>query len=132
MATPFATPEDVAELWRPLSTQEQAVATARLLLVSALIRARVRTVDERIASGALDPEVVRIIAVDAVRRAMENPTEGVRSRTQTVGPFSESVTYTDAGQAGVWLPEADWALLLGGAGNTAARAGVRSIRVRAC
>jgi hypothetical protein len=132
---PFATPADVSELWRPLSLQEAAVAAARLLMVSALIRQLVPTVETRISSGSLDPDVVKLIAVDAVRRAMENPSEGVRSRTQTVGPFSESVTYTDAGQAGVWLSDAEVALLRGSAGATAARAGVRSIRVqtpRAC
>jgi hypothetical protein len=73
MSTPFAIASDLEEMWRALTPEEAGVATARLAQASRIIRAQFPTIDDRIAAGTLEVELVRDVAVDMVLRYMRNP-----------------------------------------------------------
>jgi Phage protein Gp19/Gp15/Gp42 len=69
----YATPDHVADQWRPLTDQEVYAATVLLNRVSALIRLGSPGLDARLVT---DPDlalVVSGIAVDAVLRVLRNP-----------------------------------------------------------
>jgi hypothetical protein len=100
MPDPFATPGDVAAVWRPLSDAEEAVAMRLLAYASTLIRVRVPGVDDRVEAGDLDPTLPEMVAVDMVLRAMRRPA-GVKSVTDTVGPYTHSESYADAVSSGL-------------------------------
>lgn len=71
--TDFATPSDVAARWRPLSAAEVTVATALLGDASAMMRARVATLDDRIGDGDLDATLATAVCVQMVLRVLRNP-----------------------------------------------------------
>jgi hypothetical protein len=62
----------VEGIWRPLSADERQVAFNLLEDASALIR-EVEGVPDRIASGALGADTLKIVAKNMVRRALRNP-----------------------------------------------------------
>lgn len=82
---PFATVQDVEDLWRQLSGQEQEVAEHLLVSASAIIRREFPTVDTRLGAGELDETVVKTVTVDMTKRVLRNPA-GVMQ--QTTGPYS--------------------------------------------
>lgn len=105
---PLASPEDVADLWRPLTTAETSVARTLLRYASKMIRGRVADIDARITSGDLDSDLAALVAARMVLRVMQNPAGAVKS--QTVGPYS--VTYDTASAAQhLVVDPADLALL---------------------
>lgn len=93
----FATAQDVANRWRPLSTAEETRATVLLGDAATRIRAAFPDVDERIDAGVLDPDVPLIVSVEMVRRAMLAPVDQAPAGQvqQTAGPFSQSVSYVN-------------------------------------
>ena len=96
MLYPYAAPEDVAGIWRPLSDEETAVASAWIDQASQQIRDEVPDiggldVDERLAAGMLSVDTVRYVVARMVRRVLMNP-EGARSRAQGIDNYTESVT----------------------------------------
>ena len=106
MADPFATVGDLANLWRPLSTAEQATAAMLLTAASAIIRARVAGIDDRLTDGTLDPALPQVVTVEMVRRRMVNPDGAL---AQSVGPYS--VSYHKTASTGLVLTDEDRALL---------------------
>lgn len=80
MSQPFATVDDIATLWRPLTADEQTRANALLPLVSDEIRVigkRVnKDVDAMIAADETYGSVVKIVTVDVVARILRQSTEG--------------------------------------------------------
>jgi len=102
----LASAEDVAEIWRDLSTDEETRASDLCARASVLLRQRLRNIDDRIelnqtdptAVAALDPGTVATVVATMVKRVMVNA-DGAFSRSKTTGPFAESVTYV-AGRAG--------------------------------
>lgn len=80
MSQPFATVDDIATLWRPLTSEEQTRANALLPLVSDEIRVigkRVgKDVDAMIADDDTYGSVVKIVTVDVVARILRQSTEG--------------------------------------------------------
>lgn len=99
MAESFATPEDLAARWRPLATEEQALALVLLEDASARIRVEFPDVDARIAADPqeLDPAVPRMIVCAMVKRAMLAGTDQAvaASIQQTAGPYSQSTTFAN-------------------------------------
>lgn len=97
MADPYAISDDVAALWRPLTPAEQDQADALAAGASAVLRARYRDIDTRIAVGSLDAATVTFVVAGMVRRAMIGLTagDGVTQTSETVGPFSHSQTYAN-------------------------------------
>jgi len=88
----YASADDVAAAWRPLTDSELSTAEQLAEYASVLVRATVPDVDQRIADGLLSADVVRFVVVQMVRRAMLNP-GGVQAVTQSAGPFSETRAY---------------------------------------
>lgn len=68
----LATTADVAARWRPLTAEETTVATALLTDASAVLRARVATLDERVASGDLPAALVVAVCSQMVLRVLRN------------------------------------------------------------
>lgn len=89
MADPFAAPEDVENRWKPLSEAQRIRATVLLADASRMVRGKPWAVDARIAAGTLDPEDVRMVVANMVKRALMGlDVEGVTEQSEGVGPFS--------------------------------------------
>lgn len=94
MADPFATVDDLAALWRPLTAAERARADALLPAASAIIRAEVPDVDARLANESLDAELTKWVACQMVRRVMLSSSDmpPVSQQQQAVGGVSIGFT----------------------------------------
>lgn len=112
MGVSYATADDLADRWRPLSTEEQARAVVLLSDAGVRIRVACPDVDARIAALTLDPEVPLIVSVDMVRRAMMSPVNqpAVSNSQTTVGPFQQGLTYANP-TADLYLTKAERKLL---------------------
>lgn len=122
----LATIEQVASLGRPLSPAERELGLAWLPVASAIVRARVSTVDARVAAGTLDAQLVAYVVAQMIVTALDRPGAGVTQRSETVGPISRSESYDKANAAGLGLTGAWLAMLLPAASATA---GIGSIRL---
>lgn len=101
----YATTVDVElELERSLSAARAERVTV-LLARAALLINRVPGVTARLALGELDAEILKMVSVDMVLRALR-PGD---VKSETIGP--KSVTYKDTGEPGLYLLERELALL---------------------
>ena len=118
---PFADVDDVQAAWlgAPLTDTQLSAAPILLAYASAVLRSRFKTIDARVTSGALDGDLPRLVAVQMVKRVLENPASTVES--ETAGPFT--VRYRDVADL-LTLTDAEIRLLV----PASKRAGVRSIR----
>lgn len=105
----LATPADVADIWRPLTAEENQRAANLINKASALLKhAAPFDLAERIGyfttdptnKLALDPTLVASVVAGIVKRAMVNP-DGVVSKSETTGPYTNSATYGDAAAGAV-------------------------------
>ncbi len=112
MADPFATPDDVAARWRPLTPAEETVAETLVGDASRTLRARFPGIDASIAAGTVDAEAAKQVVAGMVKRALIAPQEGVDSTSETVGPFSYSQRYSNA-LRNLFLTAADELLIEG-------------------
>lgn len=112
--TPFATNDDLAARWRPLTDAEKARADVLIADASRMIRRLYPDVDSRIASGDLELEDLTAIVCAMVKRVMLAPAnlDGVESRSQTTGPFSVSDKFSNP--MGNMFLTADEKSILGG------------------
>ena len=80
MNTPFATVNDIQNLWRPLTAEEQSRAESLLPLVSDELRVIARGVDVDLDAKAAADEayasVLKIVTVDVTVRVLRQSTEG--------------------------------------------------------
>jgi hypothetical protein len=103
ITTPLAIADDVADIWRPLSSVESARAASLCTKASALLRNEVRNIDDRVAlysttpddATALPAEVVATVVAGMVKRVMVN-SDGVRSKSESAGPFARSMTFVES------------------------------------
>lgn len=109
---PFASPDDVAARWRPLTVGEAVVAATLVEDASALIRQRFRGIDGQVASGAVDCGILTMVVAGMVKRALIAPSPGVSQQSETAGPYSQSQTYANPMQ-NVFLTAADLVLIQG-------------------
>lgn len=93
---PLAVLGHVAEQFGTLTPAQEGLTKALLRAASALVRSQFPDVDEQIASGLLDPDVVALAVTNMVLRVLRNPS-GLRS--QTIGPFSYTYDTTLAAGA---------------------------------
>jgi hypothetical protein len=100
---PFAELGDLEDRWRKLSDSQGSRAITLLADASRLIRARVTDVDARIAALELDPDLVRAITCDMVRRVLQGPADGSTSSTAQIGGTSVSSAGGVPGMGGLWL-----------------------------
>lgn len=93
---PFATTDDLAEVWRPLTGDEETRAEALLARASRMVRRRWSNVDDRIASDDLTAEDVSDVVLEMVQTAMQTSViPGASQMSQTTGPHAMSVTYAN-------------------------------------
>lgn len=127
---PFATPDDVVAVFRPLTSAEETLASGLLAQASNKLRldARRRGVD--IATLMLDEltaDAVETAVVNAAKRVLMNP-EAVRQMSITTGPMSESRTIDTAVSSGLlYLDSNDLADIF----PLQKRSRIQSFRVRA-
>ncbi|MDN4616413.1 Gp19/Gp15/Gp42 family protein [Leifsonia sp. F6_8S_P_1B] len=124
----FADPDDVAEVWQPLTPEQVLVAKALLeqasLKLRLAARRRGRDMDAMVTADDLTAQAARVAVVNAVKRVLMNP-EALRQISETTGPFSTSKTIDSSLSSGeLYIESADLADLLPG------RSPVRSFRVR--
>lgn len=100
----FATWEDLKDIWRPLSVDEQAKATKLLGYASAFIRNEFPGIDARIDAHtedprpdwAIDPDMPEYVALRMVKRAMDvtEGSDGVSSEMVVAGPFTRQRSFS--------------------------------------
>lgn len=100
---PYATVEDLATLWRPLTAAETARAESLLPIVSDTLRQEAilagRDLDEMMNSGQVLDSVVKAVTVDVTARVLMSSTDGepVTQESQSALGYSWSGTYLNAG-----------------------------------
>lgn len=103
MNTPFATVTDIANLWRPLTSEEQAKAENLLPLISDELRVIASGVnvdlDEKAAANEAYSSVLKTVTVDVAVRVLRQSTEGeaMTQESQSGLGYSWSGTYAVAG-----------------------------------
>lgn len=77
-----------------------ATLPAMLARASRIVRAECKAlgvdIDQRVADGVLDPDVVSDVVCDMVAYAQAGPGVGVSSTQQGAGPYQETTQYVDA------------------------------------
>ncbi|MDQ7877367.1 hypothetical protein Q9R08_05185 [Microbacterium sp. QXD-8] len=124
MAWPTVVPSDVANLWRPLTTAEVTVATARIALVEAELRSELRlygitgtllasdfvrlgfTSEEAEAAAAEWPTLYKGIVADVVRQSLINP-EGWLEERESIDDFERTRRRDQATSTGLAFLDAD-------------------------
>lgn len=103
--------EDVMGRWRPLNPQEIQVAEALIGDAAAVLEANFPGVTVQAETDtALAANVVTVVA-GMVKRAMLRA-DGVRSDSESVGPYSHAVTYDNA-LGNLYLTATDQLLITG-------------------
>lgn len=96
MAAPFATPDDIAARWRPLTQSEVDTAGALLGDASLRLRQEYPGIDDNITNGSLDPGVPLAVSVAMVKRAMlAGSAAGISQQSDGMGPYSHSTSYAN-------------------------------------
>lgn len=122
MAANPATVQDVAARWRPLTAQEEAVASTLLDDAWALLKHRVAQLESRLDAvpATLDAGLVRMVEVAMVLRVLRNP-DGVRQEAIQDYSYSRDPV-TASGALAVTVEELD---LLAAAGADSAAFTIR-------
>lgn len=103
MSTSFATVQDVADLWRPLTADETTRAAALLPLISDMLRQEARKVeknlDQMIEADPSYGSVVKMVTVDVTARTLRQSTTGeaMSQESQAALGYSWSGTYAVPG-----------------------------------
>lgn len=117
MGVSYAEVADLVARWRPLTAAETATAEVLLADASAIIRAEVPGIAGRLIADppTIDEELLRVVTCAMVKRAMLASVtgDGVSQQSQTAGPFSQQVTYTNP-MGNLYLTKAERKLLSGG------------------
>ncbi|MCW2898487.1 MAG: hypothetical protein JWO67_752 [Streptosporangiaceae bacterium] len=108
----YASVQDVANRWRPLTSAEAAVASYLVDDASTLIRARFPGIDAQVSGGSVDPEILRIVVSGMVKRALIAPEDGVTQESEGTGPFTHAQTFANP-MRNVFISAADLVLILG-------------------
>lgn len=127
MTAPLATLNDLELAWRPLRDAEQPTAAYLLIQASALVRAKVPKVDQRVADGKLDPALVAGTVAAMVARVLRNP-GGISSKT--IG--AESVTFDQSAISSSLTMTPDEMLILRGYKSQVRNPQIASVFTPAC
>lgn len=123
MQQPYATPQDLADRWRPLLPDEQTKAATLLADATYWLHRWFPDRCAAIDNGSEDSRGVLIVVCNMVKRALLTPDlDNVQSQSQTQGPFSVSRTYSNP-QGNLFITEAERAEFVG----TAKFASVRMV-----
>lgn len=114
--TAYATINDLTNLWRPMSVEEQSRAAALLELVSASLRSEAdkvgKNLDYMMAKNPDLEAVAKSVTVDVVARTLMTSTdqEPLSQFSQTAGPYTASGTYLVPG-GGLFIKRSELARL---------------------
>lgn len=103
MSEAFATVQDIIDLWRPLTADEQTRAGNLLPPVSDTLRNEAKKVgknlDTLVAEDETYSNVVKLVTVDVVARVLRQTTTGdaMTQESQSAGGYSWSGTYAVPG-----------------------------------
>lgn len=109
MPTSLCTPDDVADMWRPLANDDERAKVQRLIdKASGLLRQKLPAVDDRMKTfqtmptdeAALDPSTVATVVATVVKRFLSNP-DGVAHMSKALGGASVSYGYALRGDKDV-------------------------------
>lgn len=112
----YATVDDVAALWRPLSGVERERVGNLLPVVESLLNTEAKRVGRDLAEAAAADEdfsnTVKSVVVDVVARTLMTSTEQepMTQFSQTAGPFSASGTFLVPG-GGIFIKKSELARL---------------------
>lgn len=113
----YATVNDVIDLWRPLSAEEQEIAEKLIPIVSSSLRYEAdkvgKDLDELIGSNANLPLIVKSVVVDVVKRYInDNAQDGATfsQMSESVGGYTVSGTYLVPG-GGLFIKRSELARL---------------------
>lgn len=101
--TPFATVDDLTNLWRPMSAEEQNRAEALLPIVSNRLRQEAdnvgKDIDEMIVKSDVYKDVVKSVTVDIVARTLMTSTdkEPMTQYSESALGYSVSGTFLTPG-----------------------------------
>jgi hypothetical protein len=109
---PYASLDDVTDLFGPLS-QDQQLTTVRLLeFAGAIVRQQVPRVDARLLDGTMEPDALAAVVTAMVVRVLRNP-DGRRQGSRSIDDFSESWTIDAALSTGaLYMSDAERSSLL--------------------
>lgn len=116
MANPYATVQDIIDLWRPLSAAEMERAAALLPIISDVIRQEAhnvgRDIDQMIEKEEVLPSVVKSVVVDVAARTLLTSTssEPMTQFSQSALGYSVSGTYLVPG-GGLFVKNSELARL---------------------
>jgi len=112
----YATIADLKAHWPAIPAESEAEATQKLHEASIEIRANFPDLDGRLASGALDPDVARLVVCRMVKRAMDvsadAPTAGLETFQFGTGPFTMGGKVHNP-DGNIYVSKADRRLLAG-------------------
>lgn len=103
MSEAFATVQDIIDLWRPLTADEQTRAGNLLPLVSDTLRNEAKKVGKNLDTLVTEDEtyssVIKLVTVDVVARVLRQTTTGdaMTQESQSAGGYSWSGTYAVPG-----------------------------------
>lgn len=101
--TPFATVDDLTNLWRPMSSEEQSRAEGLLSIVSNRLRQEAynigKDIDEMISESDVYKDVVKSVTVDIVARTLMTSTdkEPMTQYSESALGYSVSGTFLTPG-----------------------------------
>ena len=113
---PYATVADLEKFWRLLTASEKERAEYLIKLASNQLRQIAKNIgqdlDEMIKSGEVLEDSVKLVVMEAVKRAMltplDNPPVNSASFGQTAGLYSETQQFTYTNPAGdLWFKGAE-------------------------
>ncbi|TAP26859.1 Gp19/Gp15/Gp42 family protein [Arthrobacter sp. S41] len=121
MAEPFATIEDLVKHWPDIPEELRDVAETKLDEASIIVRGLYPGIDERISTGKLDADVVKLVVCQMVATTLKrelDASEGddVSQQTFTAGLYSQSLSFR-AREASLFLTKLHRQLLGGGNRN---------------
>ena len=112
----FATLDDLMELWRPMTAEEQSRAEPLLDIVAASLRVEAdkvgKDLDAMVKASEDLAAVAKSVTVDVVARTLMTSTdqEPMTQMTQTAGPYSASGTFLIPG-GGLFIKRSELARL---------------------
>lgn len=112
----FATVQDVIDLYRPLTEDEQTRTSNLLPVISDTLRVEANKVgknlDDMVALDSVYENVVRAVTVDIVARVLMTPTEGtpMTQMSESAGGYSVSGSYLNPG-GGLFIKKTELARL---------------------
>lgn len=112
----FATVQDVIDLYRPLTEDEQARTAKLLPVVSDSLRVEAtkvgKNLDDMVALDSTYANVVRAVTVDIVARVLMTPTEGtpMTQMSESAGGYSVSGSFLNPG-GGLFIKKTELARL---------------------